>query len=410
MKQFRTVFNFELKNYLKNKVFVGMTVFLVAAIAVAMFFPQISSAFGSVKPTEEEEKPEMLIMAQTDELSEVYCDIFASAFPEYDVCSIESMSYLEKKIETGLSECAFVITGDTSYKYYVNSLSMYDYNTGIADEILLNLYQSKTMAENGIPAEKVNEILTAQIKNETVDLGKDQMSNFLYTYIMIFALYMVVLIYGQMIATNVATEKSSRAMELLITSVNPLSMLFGKIIASCLAGLIQLAAIFGSAIVFYNINKEYWSDNEIIKSIFEIPGEIFAYLLLFFVLGFFIYAFIYGAVGSIATKVEDINTTSLPINVISIVSIYAVIISFASGNADGTIMKICSFIPFTSPMAMFARISMSTVPAHEIIISVLILVCSVISIGIFSSKIYRVGVLLYGNTPKLGTLLKAMKK
>lgn len=410
MKQFRTVFNFELLYYLKNKVFVGMTVFLVAVIAVAMFFPQISSAFGSVKPSEEEEKPEMLIFAQTEALSDTYREIFASAFPEYDVFTIETLSYLEKKIETGLSECAFVITGDTSYKYYVNSLSMYDYNTEIADEILLNLYQSKIMTENGISAEKVNEILTAQIEKETVDLGKDQMSNFLYTYIMIFALYMVVLIYGQMIATNVATEKSSRAMELLITSVSPLSMLFGKIIASCLAGLIQLAAIFGSAMVFYNINKEYWGDNEIIRSLFEIPGEIFAYLLLFFVLGFFVYAFIYGAVGSIATKVEDINTTSLPINVISIISIYAVIFSFTSGNADGAVMKVCSFIPFTSPMAMFARISMSTVPAYEIIISILILIFSVIGIGIFSSKIYRVGVLLYGNTPKLGTLLKTIRK
>lgn len=64
---------------------------------------------------------------------------------------------------------------------------------------------------------------------------------------MIFALYTVILLYGQMVATNVATEKSSRAMEVLITSAKPTSLMFGKVIASCIAGFIQLLAVFGTA-------------------------------------------------------------------------------------------------------------------------------------------------------------------
>ena len=78
---------------------------------------------------------------------------------------------------------------------------------------------------------------------------------------------MVILLYGQMIATNVATEKSSRAMELLITSAKPVSMMFGKVIASCLAGMVQLIAVFGSAILFYGMNQEQWNDNPIVASI-----------------------------------------------------------------------------------------------------------------------------------------------
>ena len=81
----------------------------------------------------------------------------------------------------------------------------------------------------------------------------------------------------------------------------------------------------------------------------------------------------------------------------------------SSGTVENAAMKVCSFIPFTSPIAMFTRIAMSTVPAYEIIISILILIVSVFGIGVFSAKIYRVGVLLYGTTPKISTILKAMK-
>ena len=74
------------------------------------------------------------------------------------------------------------------------------------------------------------------------------------------------------------------------------------------------------------------------------------------------------------------------------------------------LLKVCSFIPLTSPMAMFTRIAMSTVPAYEIIISVAILAASVVGTGILSAKIYRVGVLLYGTTPKISSIIKALKK
>ncbi len=227
---------------------------------------------------------------------------------------------------------------------------------------------------------------------------------------MIFALYMVIIMYGQMVAMNVATEKSSRAMELLITSAKPVSMMFGKVIASCIAGLIQLVAVFGSSLLCFNLNKEYWADNLVIASIFDMPVDLFVYMLIFFTLGFFIYAFLYGAIGSTASKLEDINTSVMPITLVFVIAFIIVIFSMSSGNVDSLLMKICSFVPFTSPMAMFTRVAMGSVPFYEIAISIVILICSVVGIGVISAKIYRVGVLLYGTTPKLGSILKAIKK
>ena len=133
-------------------------------------------------------------------------------------------------------------------------------------------------------------------------------------------------------------------------------------------------------------------------------------MLIFFVLGFLIYAFLFGVIGSTATKLEDINTSTMPLMFLFIIAFMVVMYSMTSGEINNLLMKVCSFIPFTSPMAMFTRIAMSTVPWYEIVISIGILVGSVVGVGILSAKIYRVGVLLYGTTPKLGAILKAVWK
>lgn len=412
MKQFGKILKFELKYYLKNKVFVGVTIFLVLLIAAVMFFPRVSSMFKSDDTTDTPaDLAVMLVKAEDPAQAEMVEQTFAASFTDYKVqITDDEIETIKEKITSGDVECAFVMTGPTAYTYYVNNLSMYDMNTSIADEVLQHIYQMNAMISGGMTAEQAGEVMGIQITGEVENLGKDQAQNFFYTYIMIFALYMVILLYGQMVATNVATEKSSRAMEVLITSAKPTSMMFGKVLASCLAGLIQLVAVFGSALVFYNFNKSYWGENAIVDSIFNIPPELFVYMLVFFILGFLIYAFMFGAVGSTASKLEDINTSVMPITMLFVVAFVVVMMSMSSGNIDNTLMTVCSYIPFTSPMAMFTRICMSTVPMYEILISIVILIGSTIGVGVIAAKIYRVGVLLYGTTPKIGSILKAVWK
>jgi len=415
MKQFGKILKFELKNYLQNKVFVAITVFLVALIAIVMFFPRVTSLFQSedngVGNTPTEDLPIMLIVTDDETMGSMIYDSFSAAFPSYQVrVSNDSLEQIKKEITEERAECAFVLDGLTSYTYYVNNLSMYDMNASIATEVLQNIYRMSAMIGGGFSPDEVQQILSTQITYQTENLGVDQMENFFYTYIMIFALYMVILLYGQMVATNVATEKSSRAMEVLITSAAPTSMMFGKVLASCLAGLLQLVAVFGSALLFYNINASYWGDNPIVESIFNMPVELFIYMLIFFILGFLIYAFLFGAIGSTASKLEDINTSVMPITLLFIFGFMVVIFSMTSGDVDTLLMTICSYVPFTSPMAMFTRIAMSTVPFYEILISIVILIASVIGIGVISAKIYRIGVLLYGTPPKIGAILKAIRK
>ena len=111
------------------------------------------------------------------------------------------------------------------------------------------------------------------------------------------------------------------------------------------------------------------------------------------------------------SKVEDVNTSSMPITLLFIVGFYIVFFSISGGGRlDSALMKIASFLPITSPMAMFARVSMTEVPFWQIGLSLVILAVSVIGVGILAARIYRVGVLLYGQPPKIGEILKMMRR
>lgn len=426
MKQFWKIFSFELKYALKNRIFLGTTIFLVALIAAVMFYPRLSdlwkgekessSSIVSTWNTEEdssswEVRSIMLIRADESMPTDIVLQSFSAAFDEYEVrLSDEAVDAIKEQIESGEVECAFVLTEATDFTYYVNNLSMYDVNIEIAQTILQSIYQTNAMISSGMSAEEAADVMNIQIDATIENLGKDQMKNFFYTYIMIFALYMVILLYGQMVATNVATEKSSRAMELLVTSAKPTAMMFGKILASCLTGLIQLVAIFGSALLFYRINQSYWLGNMIISSVFDISPELFSYMLVFFLLGFLLYAFMFGAVGSTVSKLEDLNTSVMPITMFFIIAFMVSMFSMSAGDVDTLLMKVCSFVPFTSSMAMFTRIAMSTVPFYEIALSIAILLASSAAVGVLSAKIYRMGVLMYGNRPNLINILKAVRK
>lgn len=410
MKQFLNILRFEFFGYLKNKIFTGVTLALVLVIALVLTYPRFSGIFKGSGSEDAAEKEKIMLVDNVSADKDVTLTIFKTAMADYDIALADkSVDELKQLVDSGEYQSAIVITSPTTYSYIVKNVGMYDAGQTIIDEVMLNKYRIDAMSSMGIQAERANEVLSATITSELIQTGKDQRANFFYTYVLIFGLYMAILLYGQFVATSVATEKSSRAMELLITSANPVNLMFGKVIGAGLAGLLQICALLGSSFVFFNINKSFWDGNMVVNSIFNMPVSILLYTVLFFTLGYFIYSFLYGAVGSLASKVEDINTSSMPITTLFIAAFMVVMFSMGSGNVDSPLMVVASYVPFTSPMAMFTRIAMGDVASYEIIISVVILVISTAIIGYISAKIYKVGVLLYGKAPKLSNILKSMK-
>mgnify|MGYP002750175244 FL=1 len=410
MRQFRTILGFELQNYFKNKVFVSVTIIIMLAVAGGMFYPRVASFFTHGNEAGQGDRPIMLVATDSSELPASTTEaVFRQSFPHYQIkITTDRVEQVKEQVKSGKAKYALVLS-DTSYTYYVNGLAMADSNVATANSVVKDLYQLKILRRHGLSAEQTSQVMTVQIKPNVQNLGKDQTKNFYSAFIMIYALYVAVMTYGQMVATNVASEKSSRAMELLTTSASPVAMMFGKIIASCLAGLAQLVGIFGSAFLFYNLNRASWQGNQMINSIFNIPPDLLLYMILFFLLGFFIYGMMYGAVGSLVSKPEDIGSVAMPIILVFVIG-FAVVMSSIEDPNNAIGMKICSFVPFTSSMAMFARIAMGSVSTGEIALSIAILVVSTVLVGILAAKIYRAGVLMYGTRPKLRTIWRSIRQ
>ena len=409
MKQFFKIFRFEFRNYYTNKVFVFLTLFLVVAIGIGLSVPALASLFSSGSPGPAQDRPVMAVVSDTPEHGGYLEAAFSESFPGYRV-ELKDLDAegLKAEVLTGVSACGFFVRGFSELDYCVMDLSIYDDNLSLGTEALRQAGLRYALHEQGLSDSEIEGILDLEIRSTATVLGTAQFQNYFYTYIMIFALYMVIVLYGNMVATNVASEKSSRAMELLITTAHPQSLMFGKIMASCMAGLAQLTLVFGSSLLFYRLNETHWGGMPIVSSIFNMPLSLFLYMILFFLLGFLMYACLYAAIGSTVSKLEDLSTAIQPLTMTFVVGFMVVVFSMSSGQMDSPLLIACSFIPLTSPMAMFTRIAMSQVPVYQIILSILILIGSVIGSGIASAKIYRIGVMLYGNRLKFTAILKLL--
>ena len=219
-------------------------------------------------------------------------------------------------------------------------------------------------------------------------------------------MYMMILLYGQLIAVSVTSEKSNRAIEVLVTSASSNSLIFGKVIAAALASFLQVGIILASGMITYSLNSKAW--NGILDGVFKVPSNILLTFILFGAIGYLFYSFIFGALGSLVSKTEDISSSIGPITMIFVIVFF--IGMFGLTNSDSLLIKIASFIPFSSSMTMLIRVAMGTVSNLEIIISFIILLISTILTALGAAKIYRLGTLMYGNPIKLRNALKWFKK
>ena len=409
MKQFFTVFKFEFINFLKNKIFIGLTIALALVITVVAFFPRFLSGKDLSLNFGDDTVKSLLIVNNTDD--EKLTEALTSTLVDYEI-TVEKYD-LEKAKELVTNEeykIAIVIDSPLKYNYIVDNLGLYDTTSYIIDEIMLTSYKSNYLANAGLSPEEINEFSSAFVESESIIVGQDQTQSFFHAYLLMMVLYMAVLIYGQLVAQSVATEKSSRAMELLITSANPKSLIFGKVIGTGVAGLAQITALLLWGVICVVINKDYLADNEVLSMFTSISPSVVAYTVVFFILGFALYAFLNGAMGSMASKLEDVGTLTMPVMFTFIVS-FVITISFMSAdNIDSVFINVLSYIPFTAPMAMFARICMGTASHLEALISIIILIISIYGVGRLAVAIYRIGILMYGKPPKFNEIVRALKK
>lgn len=226
-------------------------------------------------------------------------------------------------------------------------------------------------------------------------------------YALIILLFMGVMITGQLIATEITAEKSSRVMEILVTSVAPLTQMFGKILGMFIVGISQIALLAAVAVINIMLPHNVKAVQDMHLSLGDIPPSLLGYAAIFYLLGFFLYSTLFAAVGSIVSRTEDLGQAIMPISFLSMAGFYIAIFGLTSPNAP--FIAAMSFVPFFTPFIMFLRIGLSDPALWQVWLSIGALVLTILLMGWLSAKIYRTGVLMYGKRPSFKELRKAMK-
>ena len=220
-----------------------------------------------------------------------------------------------------------------------------------------------------------------------------------------FVMYLSILMYGQVVLGAVIEEKETRIAEILFSSVRPFPLMMGKLVGVSLVALTQLA-IWGlafSAFALYGVNL-LASRGVTSFTIPNIPIAHFIYFGLFFLLGYFIYATIYALVGSMVTTAQEGGQLAMPIIIMLVVSFYLFLP--VSRSPDSSFAFWVSMIPFSAPVAMVVRIVTHTPPFWQIALSLLIGFSSVLVIMWAASRVYRVGMLMYGKRASIPEALR----
>ncbi|WP_214785945.1 ABC transporter permease [Exiguobacterium sp. s183] len=208
-------------------------------------------------------------------------------------------------------------------------------------------------------------------------------------YVMLMLLYISIITYGSMISTEVTTEKSSRVMELIISTTHPVTHMLAKVSAIGTLALIQIGIFLGFGYVSA-------SGSELATTVIENAGNARAviYLLVFFLLGYLLYASLFAVLGSLVSRVEESQQMVMPVIMLLVAAF--LVAMFGLNNPDATIVTVLSFVPFFAPMLMFLRVMLVDVAVWEVALSIGLLIGTIGVTLWIGSKFYRGGVLFYG--------------
>lgn len=245
-----------------------------------------------------------------------------------------------------------------------------------------------------------------ELKTQKISGGsqgdKGALSEFLLAYVMVMLIYGTLLTYGITVMSSVMEEKSSKVMEVLIASVKPFELMVGKVVG---IGLVAFTQYLIWAVVAFALSAMSLQYNA--KFQFDLSPMLLVYFVLYFVLGYLIYATLYAAVGSAFENPQDAQSLTTPITFLVIIPIVSM--NYVISKPDSVASVILSLVPFFSPILMMGRLTITDVPLWQVLLSIGLMVGTFYAVMLFSAKVYRIGVLMYGKKPSLAEILKWLK-
>ena len=260
----------------------------------------------------------------------------------------------------------------------------------------------ENLAHAGMGETQVDDLLKP-VDLDSPTAGKKNSSGaaFASAYGLFFLMYFVILFYGMNVARSVIEEKTSRVFEVLLATVKPAEMMAGKVIGVGSVGITQVG-IWIAVALFVAKTQLIGSSMQLLPS----PEQL-VFFILFFVLGYVLYSSVAASLGAMTNSEQELQQMNIFL-MLPLIGCSVVIFRVVT-DPDGALSQVLSYFPFTSPLIMYTRVVVHQPPAYQLALSILILVVTIYAVLWVASRIYRVGILMYGKKPNLPEILRWLK-
>lgn len=408
MREFLTVLGYTFTENLRKKTFVVSTIIVLFLTVGIVSVPGIINHFQNKKngTATEKIKGSVFVVDSKGIIKEDMAALQAS-FSGYEFRSenADKIDSIKEAVKNNSNVSLMIVdekNGVPHFDYYGSGLS-----PDVISRILKASFSGRILKSANV-ADDVAVKALSDVSFDVKESGKTLMKGYIACYLVMMLLFFSVYFYGYGVSMSVASEKTSRVMELLITSTKPSKIILGKSAAMGLLGLGQLSLILLSAGITYKLS---FPDNFMLggqKLDFSnfTPASI-TIMIIYFILGYSLYAMMNAVAGATVSKAEDVQSAIMPISMITMVAFY-----FAYGSVlfpDKKAAMIASIIPFSAPFSMPSRFLMSDVPLWQLISSLAILILSIVLMAWVSIKLYSSAVLHYGKRLKIKDLVRMSK-
>ncbi|MGB9701867.1 MAG: ABC transporter permease [Candidatus Kapaibacteriota bacterium] len=419
-----TIISFEFLTRVKSKGFIISTILGPVFLLAIMIIPGIVASV-SMNDTSKH-------IAVIDETNYIAPKLIEDD-PKVFFTTTKNAEELKKELLKGELDAFLIIPKDIYEKGEVSVYTPGGGGIGLIekiDKIVSDVVREKRLMDAGVN-EKIIKIVESGVSVKTIKVTeqgtqKDYTEFFsIFGYILGFMIYFLMFMYGAIVMRGVITEKVNRIIEVINSSAKPMEIMMGKIFGIGAVGLLQVLiwvgllvviSLAGGSIISMFTNQPQMANlpagtNPQIKGLpFDIPTipiGVWIAFIFFFLTGYFIYSALFAAVGSAVDQEEDAQQLQTPITLPLIIPI--LFMPAIMGNPDGVLAIVLSLFPFFSPIIMTARIAATSVPIWQIALSVVLTLTTLFLCIWFASKIYRVGILMYGKKPSFKDLIKWLK-
>ena len=412
MRDLFVVAKFTIKDMVKRKSFIISNMIILGIIVLLFNVPNLLNLINGDNTGTGEEYSTNILIVDTENIFEGTLEQINNMELGYNVqVSNEEIPFeeIKQKIENNEIDDAVVVTennGQINLEYIVESLAMITEMPEQLVNAITTVYSNLQISKLGLTAEQIQS-LTPNFNFEMKQTSEEEVQgNQFAMMLMSLVLFYAIYFCAYQVSSSITTEKTSKIIETLVTSTTPRIIVLGKTIGIGIVGLIQIAAIIATAL----ISNALFLEEGMLDGIVDF-SNITPYLgvvtLLYFILGYAVYALLYALTGSTVSKPEDVQSANGPIAIVAVIGFY--LAYFTMMNPTSDLNQLAAMLPISSPFCMPFRVMMGIASIQDVLISLGILVVTIIVIAHISIKIYSQAILNTGSRTSLKEMLNMYK-